>query len=195
MADLISSANKSILRSPGDWSKLFLAIRKPAVIYRATVKTVLTETDKQARVEYTAVSGTIGNVKTGMCLYVGTSADAYDLGVLRIRKAPDATYIYFGDTSEVDWLVGGTIYLTILDDYDLRMKPPIASGNNILMETDVAYADQHEVFDPVHAGCARSVMADGCDSGRAFRRIRFMGVWRRGHHLSMGSARQFHISR
>ena len=145
----ISAPNLALLRAPGRRSKLYLAIRKPNTIYTAVLAAVPTSTDMVSEVTYNTGSGTLANVKTGMTLYVGTSAGAHDVGMVRIRKDPDATNFYFCATSEIDWSAAATIYLTIVDDFQLRVKPPKVTGGALLMDTDVAYSDQHTVFDPM----------------------------------------------
>lgn len=135
-------------RTNGQFSKLLLHVHKPRTIYSATLKTVPDSNDYVTQVEYQSGSGTLANVKAGMQMWVGTSAGDDDLGVVRIRKAPDATYFYIGMTSKVAWDTAGTIYLTITDVFPLIFKPMDWDGT-WSMDLDTAYTDQHTNFDPV----------------------------------------------
>ena len=147
MARAITAPELVKLRSDMQGSKLFLAILKPNTIYSARVNGVPASTDLVSEIEYDGGSGTLADVKAGMSLYVGTSAGAYDLGILRIRKDPDANTFFFGEVSEVDWAEDA--YLTVVDDFGLRVKPPKQSGAAWKMDTDVTYSDEHTNFDPV----------------------------------------------
>jgi hypothetical protein len=67
----------------------------------------------------------------------------------RIRKAAIAGTFYVGEVSEVDFNAGGTIYLTVVDDYGLWAKAVRLVSGVAKMDYDVAYSDQHANFDPV----------------------------------------------
>jgi hypothetical protein len=92
-------------------------------------------------------SGTLGNVLVGMTLLVGTSAGSRDKGTVRIRKTPGASTFYIGATSEVEW--ANDLYLTVIDDFELRAKLPQVLSDQIYVDWDVTYVDQHANFAPV----------------------------------------------
>src|SRR5690242_3143229 len=98
MAREITSDELTLLRSDGQWTKLYLAIFKPNVIYTAHLGTPPDSNDLVYQIPFTSGSGTLGDVKANMSLYVGTSAGADDLGkgMCRIRKAPISGTFYIG---------------------------------------------------------------------------------------------------
>lgn len=145
-ARAITETELGKLRSEEQWSELFLAIHKPAVIYSARVNQATFGTPI-TQVTYDGGSGTLANVKEGMTLYIGSSAGAYDKGMLRIRKAPSATVFYVGESAEIDW--EDDDYLTVVNEFGLWSRHPVIRGNTSEMDYDVDYSDQHTNLDPV----------------------------------------------
>src|SRR4026208_1012857 len=120
MARPLTSPELTLLRSDGQWSKLYLAVLKPNTIYTARLAAVPGSTDLVYEITFTSGSGTLGDVKPGMTLYVGTIAGAYDLGMSRIRKNPISGTFYIGLTSAIDWQ--SSCYLTVVDEFDWDAK-------------------------------------------------------------------------
>src|SRR5689334_23208684 len=143
MARELTVDELALLRSDMQGTKLYLAIFKPNIIYTAQLGTPPISNDLVYQIAFTSGSGTLGDVKANTTLYVGTSAGAYDLGMCRIRKAPISGTFYIGLTSGVRWDTAGTIYLTVVDDFDLHAKHAIDSDGTLLMDVDVTYSDQH----------------------------------------------------
>ncbi len=136
------------LRSAGQWSKLYLAVFKPATVYTARLLAVPSSTDRVVSVTWNSGAGTLANVKAGMSMYVGSTAGASDLGLVRIRKTPISGTFYIGETSEVDWQA--TCYLTVVNDHDLWAKHiNTVSDTDFRMDYDVTYTNQNSVFEPV----------------------------------------------
>lgn len=140
---------KALLRTPGDWSRAFLAIYKPNVIYTAVLSVVPSSTDMVGQISFTGGSGTLADVKAEMTLWSGSAAGARDLGVCRIRRAPIAGTFYIGYTSEIDWAGAVTVYLTIVDHARLSKKPVLIDNGDILLDGEYTYTNQHVLFDPV----------------------------------------------
>lgn len=147
MARAITSPELTLLRSDGQWSKLYLAIYQPNVVYSARLNGVPSSNDRAYQITYDGGVGTLADVAVGMTLYVGTSAGAYDLGMCRIRKTPGASTFYIGLTSEIVW--ADNCYLTVVDDFDLWAKHATITSGVLAMDVDVAYSDQHANFAPV----------------------------------------------
>ncbi len=147
MARAATAPELTLLRSPGQRSKLYLAIYKPPIVYSARVNQTFTAYDEVVEVTYDGGAGTLANVKPGMTMYVGTSAGAYDKGIVRIRKAPDATKLYVGECSDIEW--SDNDYLTVVDDFSLWAKELTTEDNVVKMDWDVTYTDQHTNCDPV----------------------------------------------
>jgi hypothetical protein len=148
MARAITADELTLLRTAGQYAELFLAIHKPATVYSARVNQTFTTTDGIAEITYDGGSGTLANVLPGMTLYVGTSAGAYDKGMVRVRKAPSGTKFYIGETSEIFW--EDNDYLTVVDEFGLWAKHPVTPDETtIYYDYDIAYSDQHATPDPV----------------------------------------------
>ena len=160
MARAVTAGEKTYLRAGQQWSKLYLAFLTPATVYTARLSALPASNDMVAEISYNTGSGTLANVKVGMTLYVGSSAGAYDLGMVRIRKTPGATTFYISEQSRVIWTANA--YLTVVEDYDLWAKHIHMDDETPLMDYDIAYSDQHSVFNPVPVlGVHRVARLDG----------------------------------
>lgn len=148
MAQIATTDQKNAMRRKGQTSDLYVAIFDPRVIFSAVLDTLPTTTDMIAQISYVSGVGDYTKVKADMTLWVGTTTGAYDLGMIRIRKAATATLLYIGEQSKIDWQSG--CKLTVVDDFDLKAKHiHIDSAGVPLMDYDIAYSDQHTVFNPV----------------------------------------------
>ena len=148
IARAITAPELALLRTAGDWSRAYLAIYKPNVIYTALLNGAPTSTDMVGQITFDGGAGTLANVRPEMTLWVGTVAGARDLGVCRIRKAPIAGTIYISYTSEIAW--ADNCYLTIVDHAILSKKPVLIDAGVVKMDGEHAYdASQHINFDPV----------------------------------------------
>jgi hypothetical protein len=150
MTRAVTAGELTKIRSDGHWSRVFLATLNPKTIYTAVLDTAPTSYDMVAEITYVSGSGTLADVKEGMSLYVGTTAGDWDLGIVRIRKAPTANTFYIGEQSKVNW--GDApydVHLTVVEDFDLWAKHIHMNGTIPLMDYDIAYSDQHSDFNPV----------------------------------------------
>src|ERR1700690_74342 len=137
------------IRMDGQYSKLYLAIHKPAQVYTALVNQTFTTYDEITQIAYNTGAGTLANVLPGMTLWV--SAVGYgqcELGQCRIRTAPDGTYFYLGENSDIPWVSG--LYLTVMDEFGIWARSLAIDSNNIAyMDHNIAYTDQHANCNPV----------------------------------------------
>lgn len=147
MPRIITAPEKTILRTHGQFSKLYLAIAEYQTVYSARLNGAPTSTDMVYQINYDGGAGTLADVRAGMTLYIGTTAGAYDLGMCRIRKTPTATIFYIGETSAIAW--ADNCHLTVVNDFQLRQKPIRMVSNSPRMDVDIAYTDQHHDFNPV----------------------------------------------
>lgn len=153
-----TSPERTKLRKEGQFSKLWLAIRKPTVIYRARTlgdpnatsgTNIRYPQDMVGVVPFDRGSGTLGDVKAEMAMYVGTSLGGRDVGVCRIRKAPISGTFYIGEESEIAWT--NDLYLTVVDD-ELGIWPKhlkIYGASDFRMDFDIDYTDQHTDANPI----------------------------------------------
>lgn len=148
MARAITSGELASLRADVQWSRLYLAIHNPATVYSARINQEFTSYDAITELTYDGGSGTLADVLPGMTLYVGSAAGGYDKGMARIRKAPGASTLYIGETSDI--VFADNDYLTVVDDFDLWARHPAADTDGaLLMDNDLVYSDQHTNCDPV----------------------------------------------
>lgn len=149
MARVATGDELDLLRSNGQGSKLYAAFFVPHVVYTAVLSSVPSSTDQIAEISFGSGSGTLANVKVDMLLKVGSTAGSDDLGIARIRKTPIAGTFYIGEQSVIRWAAAATVYLTVVDDFDLWSKHVRIDGTTVYMDYDIAYSNQHTVFSPV----------------------------------------------
>jgi len=147
MARAATAPELALFRTPGGWSRLWLAVYKPNTVYTARLAAVPASSDRVGEITYNTGSGTLGDVKAEMTLWVGSTAGARDLGVCRIRKAPISGTFYIGMTSEVDWQ--STCYLTVVDLFPLSARVPRMDAGTLKLDYENSYSNQHATFDPV----------------------------------------------
>jgi hypothetical protein len=138
-----------LFRTDGQAAKLYAAFFTPHVIYTAILASVPSTTDMIAQISFTSGSGTLADIKPDMLLKVGSTAGGQELGIARIRKAPIAGTFYIGEQSIIDWDAAVTVYLTVVDDFDLWGRHVRIVGTAIKMDYDVTFSDQHTDFNPV----------------------------------------------
>jgi hypothetical protein len=146
-APVISAPQLVKFRSANQWSRAYLAIYKPNVIYTALLNGAPASTDMVGELSFDGGSGTLADVKAEMTLWVGSEAGKKDLGVCRIRKAPISGTFYIGFSSDVDWV--DNCYLTVVDFAMLNKKPLLLDDGVVKMDGEHAYSDQHEDFAPM----------------------------------------------
>ena len=141
----------TIIRSEPQWSEWYLAgWEMPPTIFSARVNQVFADDDARdqvAQVTYDAGVGAFADVLPGMTLWIGSAAGLYDKGIARIRKAADATTLFIGEESEVDF--DDDLFLTVVDEFAIWPKHVRIVAEVPYMDYETAYSDQHEDFDPV----------------------------------------------
>lgn len=135
------------LGTPGQWSRIWLAVYKPNVVYTALLNGAPASNDLVGQISFDNATGTLGDVKAEMTLWVGSTAGARDLGVCRIRKAPISGTFYIGLTSEIAWV--DNCHLTVVDLAMPWSKPVYVDGGVVKIDYDVSYSDQNATFTPV----------------------------------------------
>ncbi len=146
VARAATSPELALYRTPGKNSRFYAAIRGvPRTIYTARVNQSITAWDNLVSVVFDGGSGTLANVLADMTMYIGTTAGARDVGFVRIRGT-DATHFYFGQVSDVK--IMDNHYLTVVDEYRLLQRHILVSSDIVLMDSAIAYTDQHKYPDP-----------------------------------------------
>jgi len=146
----------ALLRTPGQFSRLWLGIYKPNVIYTALLNGAPSSTDMVGTISFDGGSGTLADVKKEMTLWVGSTAGARDLGICRLRKAPISGTFYISMTSEMDWEYN--CHLTVVDMFSFAQRAPRMDGGVLKLDYENTYSDQHEDFEPVPVLGAHAVV-------------------------------------
>ena len=153
MAHVLTDGEKTTQRLPKQWSKTFLAIPEYHTVFTARLNGVPgtpASDDMVAEINFDTPTGTLADVLPDMSLYISAVGfGSYDLGICRIRKDPISGTFYIGETSEVVWQ--DEAFLTVVDDFSLWQKSLRVVAEEVFMDWDVGYTDQHEDFDPVPA--------------------------------------------
>jgi hypothetical protein len=148
MARAATSDELTKLRSPGQWSELYLAIEAPAAVFAARVNQSFDTTDSITEVIFDGVTtGAYTDILPGMTAWIGSGAGLDDLGQCRIRKAATSSILYLGETSEIAWT--DNLYITVVNEFGLWAKHLTIDGNLPRMDYDIEYSDQHTNLDPV----------------------------------------------
>lgn len=124
-------------RGVEQWAEIFLAIQPATVVYTARVNQSFSTTNKVSEFIYDTGSGTLANVLEGMTMWIGSSAGAYDKGVLRIRKAPTSTVFYHNETSEVAFL--NNDFITIINCFGPWARHLRTPGGVAKMDLDLPF--------------------------------------------------------
>jgi PKD repeat protein len=147
MTRAITAGELVTLRKNGQAAKLFMAVYQPSTIAAGTLDAPPSSDNMAADLDWTKVSGTSANILTDMLVYVGTSAGAYDKGMVRIRKTSSDTVLYIGAVSEIDWTAGD--HLTVVNEFPIHARNPRILSGTIYMDYDTAYSAQHSNPDPI----------------------------------------------
>lgn len=171
MTSAITAPQLVTLRTAGQWSKLFLAgTEMPRTIFNARVNQAFAAPsdtvkpyDMLAQVTYDLDGitpiGVYGDVLPGMTCFVGTTGTGtglYDKGIVRTRKAATSSILYFGEESSIE--IADNDILTVIDSMEIWPKHVRMVSGVPYMDYDLAYSDQHTVFDPVPIMSADAVV-------------------------------------
>lgn len=139
------------LRRDNQFSKLYLAIHNPAVVFSARLTEAPGYTDQVVEISYYGGSGTLANVKPDMTLWVGSTAGAYDRGQCRIRLDPDGDTFFISEAADIDWQPDD--YLTVVDEFGIWPRHMRTVEDVFYVDWDIPYSDQHDAatIDPVPA--------------------------------------------
>lgn len=151
MARAATAGELTNLRKDNQASQLYLGIMQPETVATAQIDTAPTSTDKVINLDIKSWSWGSGysSAPKDLLVYVGSSAGAYDKGMVRLRETLSGTPTNFdiGETSEIDFATDD--HLTIVDEFNLHPKHLYINGSGtVFMDYDVSYSDQHADSDP-----------------------------------------------
>lgn len=144
----LTSNELALLRSQPHRTKLYLSVYNPTTVFAAHVQ----EASKNSRyIPYEDVSsGSYLNIKSGMTLYVGTTAGGNEKGSIRLRSA-DASELLVAENSHIYWEAGD--YLTVVSFFEITavypriiLNPDEDLGTLWYKDYDIEYTDQNSVL-------------------------------------------------
>jgi PKD repeat protein len=135
-------ADIDTIRTPGNWSDLYLLVDAPSTIYTARASGAILQSDWT--LGFDGGSGTLTNCLENMPVLIGSTSGAADIGVARLRRsaAGGDTKFYLG--ADPSLVVADNDYLTVLNDFPLWAKHPVGTA----LDVDLAYSDQFTSFIP-----------------------------------------------
>lgn len=144
----ISSAQKALLRTENQYSLPMLGLLNSATVFSCQINDTFTTHDMTVQFDYDNVTyGSYTDVIPGQTCFIGSTAGAYDIGICRIRADLTATTIYIGETSEIDF--ENDYFVTVIDAFEIWPKHPTIVDEEVFMDYDVDYTDQHTNMDPI----------------------------------------------
>lgn len=147
---VVTAQNLTRLRSRPQRANWHLMVYKPPQVFAAVVNDVLAAAGSST-ITFTQTDGSYTAIVAGMTLYVGSRAGLYDVGRLRVRSAT-ATTVTVAENTDVVWANG--LYITVVNFHEpWPMYPNIvldaAFVPTFYKDTDIAYASQNAVMDPI----------------------------------------------
>src|SRR5512139_3281202 len=161
----------ALLRSDNQSSRLYLTVHIPATVYSARLGAVPSSTDQVTSITYNSGSGTHTDILADQTLYVGTSAGAYDLCMVRIRNltgigATSGTF-NIAEESEINWAANA--YLTVKDEFSIWPKHIYMDGTTPYLDYDLVYTDENSKCDSIPVmGQHRVLWLDGATISGTF---------------------------
>jgi hypothetical protein len=146
MGYVATSPQLAYYRTPGKWSTVYAAIYKPPIVYRARINQTFTTLDQVLSLTYDTGSGTLADVLPDMELWIGSSSDTYDKGIVRLRDR-DATKFYISEVSEVNF--ADNDFLTVVAHFPPWARPVRVLTNGTVYMDETLYSDQHTNWDPM----------------------------------------------
>lgn len=143
-----TESEQAKLRSSGQWSKGYVAgLEMPRIVFQARINQPITSLDRVGQIEFDTVTlGAYTDIEPEQTLWIGASAGGYEIGMARIRKAATSDTLYIGETS--DLALVDNLYLTVVDE-PLPWMKHLHVEDGTFADYEIAYDDQHEVFEPV----------------------------------------------
>lgn len=142
---VLTAAEKTLLRTQPQSTRLWLSIYQPTTILSAQVNDVFIVPGAY-QITYDNSSGSYTKIKSGMTMLVGTTPGGKDIGKIRVRSAT-STVITVAENYHIKW--ANDLYLTVLNFWEIEAVYPriIDSGGGNLIwykDYDIAYTNQND---------------------------------------------------
>lgn len=144
----LTTPELDLIRSGKQFCVLGLMMYVPEVVAAGVVSVQPSSNDRVVELSWSVNAGSITNVKEGMTCWIGSSANSYDKGVVRIRRNPSQSILYIGETSEIYWTIG--THVTIVKDFAIwRRDLRVVDETTYYMDWDILYTNQHSIPAPL----------------------------------------------
>lgn len=137
------------LNSENQKTELYLAFTEnPPIVFQCVVNQEFTTHDQVYEFLFGTVTGDVADILPGMTVWIGSSAGKYDYGQARVRKPWTTDTAYVCEASEISW--ANERHVTVVDEMGIWPKHVYIDENqNVFMDRDVEFTDQHINFAPV----------------------------------------------
>jgi hypothetical protein len=161
----LTPAQLDILHTKPHNTQLNLSIFQPRVVFKAKINNPSAQNGDRI-IPYNTVSlGAISAIEAGMTLYVGTTDEARDVGIIRIRSVDGSQFIV-SENNNINWQNG--LFLTVVRYFDLwpvypRIIQDPANSVNVIFykDYDIAYVNQNSILGTFpNAGPHRAAFLD-----------------------------------
>ncbi len=126
------------IRTDNQGAVLGLAIQHPATVYTARINQTFSTLDGVAQLTYDTGSGTLTDVRIGQTVLIGSTAGAYDIGILRVRALPTASVLYINQVSDVQF--ADNQYITVLDEFRLWQRDFVTVNDVNYVDYDIPFS-------------------------------------------------------
>lgn len=150
MTSPLSGDTLAAQRAMGRWKKYFLAVSHPNTVFTARINQTFETLDGVKEITYDGGTGTFGDVKPGMSCWIGSSAGAFDIGIVRVRKPLTSTVAFIGRVSGL--ALADNYYLTFVDDFQIWGREPQVTNQTILIDSDIVFGSTSSFAPIVKAG-------------------------------------------
>lgn len=155
MSDYVlpTAGNLTTLRKQHHKSEIYGSFLRPEILWSGVANASFSrgETD----LTFVSGSGDWGNVESDMPVYVGTSPNAKDIGILRVRSKSSGDGGVTGTLTVARnvFTVNAAYYLSVPNDHPLFPKYPLIVGDpedaDFRKDGDIAYSNQNEFTEPI----------------------------------------------
>ena len=147
---ILTAEQVTTLRSNPHLTKLYLSIYQPDTRLACRVNDINIAKGEREITFDSVSAGSYLLVESGITMYVGSSAGAFDKGVVRVRSAT-STVLTIAENSHINW--ADNDYLTIIDFYEINpIFPRIIQDPSDETQTlwykdyDITYTNQNSIL-------------------------------------------------
>jgi hypothetical protein len=142
----MTTPEQNLMYSDAQGTKIKAIMVPQQIIVSCKCSGSLISNDAVISVPIDTINGNPSNVINGMTAYIGSSAGASDLGMVRV-KAMSGSILTCARVSGINW--DASIFITIVDDFGLWAKLPGFDLSTPVMDDNISYVDQNTNMYPI----------------------------------------------